>query len=189
MRIFLNDRDYRHFVYLLSDVVERFDIECWNYCLMPNHYHLTVMPNLPNISEAVRRLNSIYALWWNRQHKQVGHVFQGRFKAQIVQEDGYLTTLCRYVALNPVRARLVTHPEEWKWSSYAATVGPQSPPAFLTLGPTLRRFGSDDDPRLRQRFREFVTRRGEIPICDDRFRSSEGVIGDKPFKASVRAKR
>jgi len=123
MQIFLDDGDYKHFVYLLGDIIEEFGIECWNYCLMPNHYHATLRPTQPNLSEAMRRLNSIYAQWWNRRHERVGHVFQGRFKDQVVQREGYLTALCRYIALNPVRANLATRPEDWAWSSYAATSG------------------------------------------------------------------
>ena len=117
MRIFLDDADYRQFVYVLGDVVEEFAIRCWNYCLMPNHYHATLQPTLPNLSAAIRRLNSVYAQWWNTRHGLVGHVFQGRFKDQIVDEDAYMLTLSRYVAMNPVRAGLATSPEDWPWGS------------------------------------------------------------------------
>ena len=123
MSIFLDDVDYRQFVYLLGDVVESLEIECLNYCVMPNHYHATLRPTLPNLSEGVRLINSRYAQWWNRRHERVGHVFQGRFKDQIVQQEGYLQALCRYIALNPVRAGLVDSPDNWEWSSYAATTG------------------------------------------------------------------
>lgn len=75
-------------------------MECWNYCLMPSHYQATFRPSLPNLSEAMRRLNSVYAQWWNQRHERVSHVFQGRFKDQIVQREVYLLVLCRYVALN-----------------------------------------------------------------------------------------
>ena len=108
MTVFLDDIDYRHFVFLLGDVIEEFGIQCWNYCLMPNHYHLTLQPGRPNLSEAMRRLNGNYALWWNRRHQRVGHVFQGRFKDQIVDRESYLFAVTRYVLMNPVRAsRLV----------------------------------------------------------------------------------
>lgn len=111
MRIFLHDMDYRKFIDVLGDVVEESEIECWNYCVMPNHYHATFRPTRPNLSEAIRRINSVYAQWWNKRHERVGHVFQGRFKDQIVQREGYLLALCRYVAMNPVRAGLSECPE------------------------------------------------------------------------------
>jgi putative transposase len=112
MTIFLDDYDHRQFIQLFRGIVDEFRLECWNYCLMPNHYHATVRPALPNISTAMQQLHSRYAQWWNRRHAKVGHVFQGRFKAQIVQRDGYALALSRYVALNPVRARLVERPEQ-----------------------------------------------------------------------------
>ena len=93
---------------------------------MPNHYHATLQPSQPNLSEALRRLNSVYARWWNERHQRVGHVFQGRFKDQIVDRDSYLLTLSRYVVMNPVRAGLVERPEDWRWSSYRATAGLES---------------------------------------------------------------
>ncbi len=130
MRIFLDDLDYTKFVHLLADVLERFEVECWHYCLMPNHYHLTLRASRPNLSETVRHLNGTYGTWWNRRHDRVGHVFQGRFKDQIVQRQDYLLTLGRYIVLNPVRAGLVTRPEQWQWSSYAGTVGLAPAPAF-----------------------------------------------------------
>ena len=123
MGIFLDDADYRQFVHLLGEAVERFDIRCWNYCVMPNHYHATLQPTRTNLSEAIRCLNSGYAQWWNRRHGRVGHVFQGRYKDQVVDRETYLLTLSRYVVMNPVRAGLVERPGDWPWSSYRATVG------------------------------------------------------------------
>lgn len=186
MRIFLDDTDYSHFVNVLREVVEEFDIECWNYCVMPNHYHATLRPTLPNLSEALQRLNSDYAKWWNVRHQRVGHVFQGRFKDQIVQCDRYLLALCRYVALNPVRAGLAQRPEEWPWSSYAATVGLTSQPTFVLIGETLRQFGDGDLDALQARFAEFVEGSDGLAV-DTRIRSSVRILGDKEFRTSVGA--
>ena len=186
MRIFLDDTDYSHFVNVLREVVEEFDIECWNYCVMPNHYHATLRPTLPNLSEALQRLNSDYAKWWNVRHQRVGHVFQGRFKDQIVQCDRYLLALCRYVALNPVRAGLAQRPEEWPWSSYAATVGLTSQPTFVLIGETLRQFGDGDLDALQARFAEFVEGSDGLAV-DTRIRSSVRILGDKEFRISVGA--
>jgi putative transposase len=187
MHIFLDDVDYRHFVYLLGDVVEEYNIECWNYCAMPNHYHATLRPRAPNLSDAVKRLNSVYAQWWNRRHAHVGHVFQGRFKDQVVQREGYLQALCRYVALNPVRAGLVPHPSDWAWSSYAATVGVRPVPAFLAVSSVLAQFGGNELPTMQRRFAEFVLDERVEECTDDRIRSSERILGDGSFKKAVRA--
>jgi len=141
MDIFLDDLDRRTFIYMFSDTIEEFNITCWNYCLMGNHYHATLNPTQPNLSRAMQQLHGRYASWWNDRHGHVGHVLQGRFKAQIVQRDGYLTTLCRYVAMNPVRAGITERPEDWPWSSYRATLGLTPCPSFLSPRSTLNLFG------------------------------------------------
>jgi putative transposase len=185
MQIFLDDVDYTRFVYLLGEVTDEFGIECWNYCLMPNHYHATLRPSRPNLSEAIRRLNSVYAQWWNRRHERVGHVFQGRFKDQIVQREGYLLVLCRYVALNPVRADLTARPEDWRWSSYAATIGLRTLPAFLAASSVLRQFGEGDERVLQARFATYVLSLDEHDCTNDRIRSNERVLGSGEFKRTV----
>jgi REP-associated tyrosine transposase len=185
MCIFLDHEDYRQFVYVLGDVVEGFAIRCWNYCLMPNHYHATLQPTRPNLSVAIRRLNSVYAQWWNRRHERVGHVFQGRFKDQIVDEDAYMLTLSRYVVMNPVRAGLATRPEEWPWGSYRAIAGLGPVPAFLSTTSTLRLFGEGSDAILRERFASFVTEPEHDLACFDRIRSNERILGPRAFKDLV----
>lgn len=189
MSIFLDDTDYRQFVYLLGDVVEEFDVECWNYCLMPNHYHATLQPTRPNLSQAIRRLNSAYAQWWNTRHGRVGHVFQGRFKDQVVDREAYLLALSRYVVMNPVRASLVARPEDWPWSSYRATVGLEPAPAFLATASTLRLFGEGPDPGLQATFARAVTSQADDSSSMDRIRSKERVLGTRAFKAHVAAAR
>jgi REP element-mobilizing transposase RayT len=177
MTIFRDDRDFREFTQLLRHVVERYKLECWNYCLMPNHYHATIRPLQPNLSRAMQLLNSRYARYWNRRHTKVGHVFQAPFKAQIVQDDGYARTLSRYVALNPVRARLVEHPEDWRWSSYASTIGVRPPLSFLADAGVLALFGDVAHSTLRQRFASFVQAGDQDDIEDDRIRSNDLILG------------
>jgi putative transposase len=188
MSIFLDDVDYRQFVYLLGDVVESLEIECLNYCVMPNHYHATLRPTLPNLSEGVRLINSRYAQWWNRRHERVGHVFQGRFKDQIVQQEGYLLSLCRYIALNPVRAGLVESPDNWEWSSYAATTGLQPSPSFLAVDSLLQLFGAGERATLQARFAAHVlSNEHDARSTEDRLRSNERILGDRAFKDSLTA--
>lgn len=123
MAIFLDERDYARFLEILSEVVPDFAIDCWVFCVMPNHYHLVLRTRCANLSLAIRHLNGTYAQWWNRRHGHVGHVFQGRFKAQVVETSVYLWRLCRYVLLNPVRAALCREPGGWPWSSFHALTG------------------------------------------------------------------
>ena len=182
MPIFLDDADYRQFVYVLGDVLEELAVTCWNYCVMPNHYHLTVQPTRANLSVAIRRINGAYALWWNRRHGRVGHVFQGRFKDQIVDKESYLLALSRYVVMNPVRAGLVEEPEQWVWSSYCATAGLSPAPAFLSPHSTLRLFGDEEDSVLQARFISTMSAYTD-PALTDRIRSQERVLGPRAFKA------
>lgn len=184
MTIFLDDGDYRQFVYLLGQVTQDAHIHCWNYCLMPNHFHATLQPTRPNLSEALRRLNGVYGLWWNKKHGRVGHVFQGRFKDQIVEQEAYALTLSRYVVKNPVRARLVKHAEDWAWSSYRATAGNGGAPDFLQVGMTLELFGGGDTQSKRDRFIKFVTA-SEESAAVDRFRSGERIVGSKQFRDRI----
>jgi len=187
MPIFLEETDYRQFVHLLGVVVSSFRLTCWNYCVMPNHYHLTIQPTQPNLSDAIRRLNSEYGQWWNRRHKRVGHVFQGRFKDQIVDRESYLLALSRYVVLNPVRASLVKRPEDWPWSSYRATVGFSSAPAFLSTDLTLGLFGNAGVPLLRARFIAMIGAGVHDATLADRIRSNDRILGDRAFEEAVRS--
>ena len=185
MTIFVDDADYRQFLHILGEAVDQFAIRCWNFCVMPNHYHVTLQPSAANLSEAVRRVNSVYALWWNRRHARVGHVFQGRFKDQIVDRDSYLLALTRYVVLNPVRAGLVRRPEDWRWSSYGATAGLAPQPAFLAAEDTLRLFGDGEAQVLRTRFARHISEQTDDAAWLDRIRSNDQILGTSAFKAAV----
>lgn len=186
MRIFLDDRDYREILHRLGTACEEYEVDCWSYCLMPNHFHAVLRPTKENYSRTMQYLDGEYGKWWNHRHGRVGHTFQGRFKDQIVDSGQYLRTLFRYIARNPVRANLVADPSQWKWSSYAATVGLEPAPAFLKIGPVLAAFGEGSEAELRARFIAFVLGDGEDPL-DDRIRSNERILGDHAFKRAVRA--
>ena len=101
----------------LAAVNRRYNRLCHAYCLMDNHYHIVIETPDGNLSKGMRQLNGVYTQTFNRRHRRVGHVFQGRYKAIIVEKESHLLELCRYVVLNPVRAGTVKHPREWKWSS------------------------------------------------------------------------
>src|SRR3990167_506734 len=122
-RIFSNDSDRELFLDTLSHMISRYGWLCHAYCLMDNHYHLLVETPKANLSLGMRQLNGIYTQAFNRKHGKVGHLFQGRYKAILVEKEAHLLELCRYVVLNPLRVQAQTRVERWEWSSYKATAG------------------------------------------------------------------
>ncbi len=121
--IYRDDPDRRLHLGVLAQAMSRFDAQVLAYCLMGNHYHLVLQTRQPNLSRLMRHLNGVYTQAFNRRHGLTGHLFQGRFKAILVDRDPYLLALCRYVERNPVAAGLVRAVANWPWSSYAAHVG------------------------------------------------------------------
>ncbi len=121
--IYENDGDRRRFLLILDDVCRTHNWVCHAYCLMSNHYHLLIETPDANLSKGMRQLNGVYTQTCNRTHNRVGHVFQGRYKAILVEKDSYLLELARYIVLNPVRAGMVRSARDWPWSSYRATAG------------------------------------------------------------------
>jgi len=141
-KIFSDDQDREIFLSILGAVVKRYNWLCHAYCLMDNHYHFMIETPDANLSIGMRQLNGIYTQKYNRRHHKPGHIFQGRFKAILVQKENYLLELCRYVVLNPVRAGVVKKPEAWRWSSYQATAGLRKKPDYLTTDWILGLFNS-----------------------------------------------
>ena len=121
--IYRDDADRTEFLLILSKTCNRFNWHCHAYCLMGNHYHLMIETKQANLSKGMKHLNGSYTQFFNRTHKRIGHVYQGRFKAILVEKNSYLLELSRYIVLNPVRARMVKSAQDWPWSSYRATTG------------------------------------------------------------------
>jgi REP element-mobilizing transposase RayT len=140
--IVVDDTDRGFFLRVLDQVVKRFSWLCHAYCLMDNHYHLVIETPLPNLPSGMRQLNGRYAQRFNERHDRCGHVFESRYRSILVERESYLLELCRYVVLNPVRARLCDDPAVWPWSSYAATAGLRPPETFLTTDWLLAQFAS-----------------------------------------------
>jgi len=153
--IYLNDHDRRYFLEVLSSVYERFNWVVHAYCLMSNHYHLLIETPDANLSQGMRQLNGVYTQLFNRHHSRVGHVFQGRYKAILVEKESYLLELSRYIVLNPVRAQMVRTAKEWPWSSYRATAGFKKPESWLMVDWLLSSFSARKSLAIK-RYREFV---------------------------------
>src|SRR5512137_282677 len=129
--IFLDDADRLAWLEVFAQTCKRFNWVCHAWCLMGNHYHIVIETIEGNLAQGMRHLNGVYTQTFNRTHQRVGHVFQGRYKAVIVEKDSYLLELARYVVLNPLRAGMVKDIADWQWSSYAAMLGIQPAPEWL----------------------------------------------------------
>lgn len=154
-RVFLDDEDRETFLATLAWVVARFRWCCHAYCLMGNHVHLLIETPQPNLSRGMRQLNGVYTQRFHRRHRTVGHLFQGRFQAILVEQEGYLLELARYIVLNPVRAKMVKTPERYPWSSYRPMLGLAPVPPALTTEWVLEQFASTR-AIARRRYTKFV---------------------------------
>jgi len=153
--IYLNDKDRRRFLELLGEEVGQQHWRCYAYCLMGDHYHLLLETPEGHLSRGMRRLNGRYTQEFNRRHQRVGHVLQGRYKSILVEKEAYLLELCRYIVLNPVRARMVRQVQDWTWSSYRATVGRERGPEWLDVR-GVHRFFHRTTGEAQHRYHQFV---------------------------------
>lgn len=178
-RIFRSDKDREYFLDLLGFIIERFHWLCHGWCLMDNHYHLILETLEGNLSRGMRQLNGIYTQKYNWRYTKTGHIFQGRYKAIVVDKESYLLELCRYVVLNPVRANIVQRPQDWKWSSYRSTAGRAKSPQWLTADWVLAQFGRSRK-RAQRLYHQFVMEgiTKETPWKDLK---GQIFLGDKEF--------
>jgi REP element-mobilizing transposase RayT len=151
----MDDEDRKAFLEVLCQVNKRFNWLCHAYCLMNNHYHLIIETPDGNLSKGMRQLNGVYTQRFNRRYRRVGHIFQGRYKAIVIEKESYLSEVSRYVVLNPVRAKAVRKPEEWQWSSYRGTAGLEQPHPCLTADWIVGQFDTRRR-RAEMKYREFV---------------------------------
>lgn len=132
--IFIEDEDRVSLLGNFASALRTCEAKAFAFCLMDNHYHFVLQTGLANLSALMHRVNSVYSSTFNRRHGRCGHLFEGRFRALHVDRDAYLLKVCRYVELNPVRAGMVVHPEQWRWSSYRSNTGSIRSPRWLATG-------------------------------------------------------
>lgn len=184
--IFEDDQDRQALLEVLGQALEHFDAGCLAYCLMPNHYHFVLQTRCANLSRLMRQVNGVYTQRYNRRHDKVGHLFQGRFKAIVVDRDAYLLEVCRYVDLNPVRARLVRRPQDWHWSSYRAHVGLDDRPEWLDSAAVLRQLAASEVVG-RRRYAEFVAQGRGVRLWEQAL-SGQIYLGDERFVARMQSR-
>jgi len=154
--VFLDDGDRQGFLDLVGKVAGTYQWRLHAWVIMGNHYHLVVETPEPTLSRGMRQINGVYTQRFNARHGRVGHLFQGRFKAVLVERQSHLLELVRYVVLNPVRAGLAERASAYRWSSYRATAGLEPPPSWLDVSWLLSNFDETSPRRAERRWVAFV---------------------------------
>ena len=139
--IYEDDRDRERFISCLERVSQQYATRIHTYCLMPNHYHLIVETPQANLSRVMQWLHVTYATYYNRRHQYAGRLFQGRYRAIVIEADAYLESLSRYIHLNPVRAKMAAHPWDYAWSSCQFFVRSLKAPEWMDVDRILSGFG------------------------------------------------
>ncbi len=185
--IFRSIKDRDKFLSYLSSAWERHSAVFHAYCLMSNHFHLMVETPLGNLSWIMKHINGSYTTYFNVKHKRAGHLFQGRYKAILVQADTYAAELSRYIHLNPVRAKMVSTPEEYRWSSCSRYLEGTAP-SWLSTSLVLGYFGTEVEDR-RRNYRDYlydaIGRESRDPLSDS---VASTILGTDDFVRDIREK-
>jgi putative transposase len=188
-KIFNNNSHRLMFLSLLEQCHHMFSIKICAYCLMDNHYHLLVSTPEANLSRAMRHLNGVYTQQYNRSLKKDGSLFRGRYKAQLIEDDSYQLIVSRYIHLNPVEAGLVTHPADYKWSSYSAYLGLVKTPSWLSKDIILKQITEIKSLSQVINYQDYVEGRN---INDNNVSSliniTEPILGSEVFKENILSK-
>ena len=153
--VFKTDKDRQRFLVYLQSAHERYGAIVHVYCLMGNHYHLLLETTRSNLSQILHHVNGAYTTYFNVKRKRSGHLFQGRYRAILVEKDAYCQELSRYIHLNPLRAGMVKDLREYPWSSYSYYIGLKKKPSWLETDDILGYLGQRES-QAQQRYREYV---------------------------------
>jgi putative transposase len=182
-----DDTDRAMFLEVLGQALQRFDAQAWGYCLMGNHYHLVLHTREANLSRLMRQINGVYTQSFNRRHGLTGHLFQGRFKAILVDSDSYLLEVCRYVDLNPVRAQMVKRPDAYAWSSYRALAGMAKSAPWLDAQPLYAQLAPGKSAaKAAAQYAEFVAQGHGVALWDTALQQ-QIYLGDDAFIARMQS--
>lgn len=183
--IFFDDTDRKEYLRRLGEARRRFDFTLYAYVLMPNHVHLLLEMGLVTLSRIMQWLGTTYTQYFNRRHHKIGHLFQGRYKAILCDQDSYFLSLVRYIHLNPVRAGLVKDPAEYPWSSHRTYVG-LAHDSMIARSVVLKQFGRELTQAVGA-YQEYITQgvsQGHEPryyqVVDQLF------LGDERFVARMK---
>lgn len=186
--VFKSQKDREKFLSYLESATERYGAAIHVYCLMSNHYHLLMETPEGNLSQIIRHINGAYTNYFNTKRKRAGHLFQGRYKAILVEKEAYALELSRYIHLNPVRANMVKVPEEYRWSSYRSYIGLTGQPDWLRTADQLEQFQGGEREK-QDKYKRFVEdangEDGENPLAGV---IGSAILGSHEFIAEIEEK-
>lgn len=180
--IFHDDEDRQRYIETMARITKESDAVVLGYCLMDNHVHLLIREGANGVSNLMHRLGASYAYYFNRKYERVGHVFQNRFKSENIEDDRYLTTVIRYIHQNPVKARIVSRAEAYRWSSCQAYYsGKKYLPRLIDTDFILSMFSKTEEQALIS-FRQFSEAETEDKCLEDQ----EGIArSDKQARQMI----
>lgn len=176
-RIFLDRRDFTRFLRKLRGYKEDFKFRLHAYVLMETHFHLLIQPLKTGIVKIMQPLMTAYTKYFSLRHNLRGHVFESRYQSIIVDKDEYLLSVSRYIHQNPVRAGIVTKPQDYSWSSYKAFIEPEEE-RLVDQEETLGMF-SQDKNKAKALYQEFVE---EVEVLNPLKDQVRGVLGEDKFR-------
>ena len=184
--IFIDETDRNRFLEAVGEMSERFDIDICAYVLMDNHYHLLVRTRRANLKKAMQWFGTTYTQRFNRRHFRSGHLFQGRYKSIIIQNDAYLLQLSYYIHRNPLRAGIVNRLADYRWSSYRVYAYDRKTPTWLSTDLILSQFAGDGDRcrRYREKVQKYASE--ERRLFEDLRHGL--ILGSKQFVEKIRKK-
>jgi len=180
--IFPDVEYYEDFLASIDEAHRRFGIEIHAYCLMGNHYHLLIKTPRGNISRAMRHIDGVYTQRHNRRKHTDGPLFRGRYKSIVIDASVYLLQVSRYIHRNPVELRipLVTRPEDYPWSSFAAFINKSKAPEWLNRDAVYSELGS---PQKYRQYHNFVEEGSDVETRKFyQLKNTPSILGDKSFK-------
>jgi REP element-mobilizing transposase RayT len=177
--IFINPADYSYFLKKLSDLKRKFDYSLYAYCLMPNHFHLSIQTRKVSISKIMASLMTSFSMYFNRVHNHFGPVFQNRYKSILIETDPYFLQLSKYIYLNPVRAGITQNPTDYKYSSIREALG-QEPLYFLDKDIT-RLIGETRESQ--REYKKFIYEglNEDLSHIEELFEKEEATFGTSRF--------
>jgi len=184
--IFISEPDYQFFLRKLNDLKNKYDHSLYAFCLMPNHFHISIQTRKVPISKIMASLGTSYSMYFNRNYEHFGPVFQNRFKSILIENDSYFLKLSQYIYLNPVKANLVKNPLDYKYSSIREALGKEQ--LHFLDGDIIRLIGETENSR--KEYEKFIINgiSADLSAIEKLFEKEEAVMGNSKFATYAQKK-